>query len=163
MRTLLCIFSLLIVISVGSTAAFVWYLHLHPELRTAQNPPVTQPPAPPPNPAPATNPAVTPQPQPPAPEPGTTPPPAPEPKPPPPPAADPSLALKPRTDDKSLVLTELDKKLETYHKLIKPQPGEWKFAEVPWQRTVWDARKKAADEGKPVFIWYMAGEPLGQC
>jgi hypothetical protein len=71
--------------------------------------------------------------------------------------------LKPRNDEKFLVLSELDKKLETYHKLIKPQRGEWKFAEVPWTRTVWEARKKAADEGKPIFIWYMAGVPFGQC
>jgi hypothetical protein len=69
----------------------------------------------------------------------------------------------PRNDAKFLVLSELDKKVETYHKLIKPQPGEWKFAEVPWVPTVWEARKKAAEEGKPLFIWYMAGEPLGQC
>src|SRR5262249_54335554 len=69
----------------------------------------------------------------------------------------------PAKEEPILVLTELDKQLETYHKLIKPQPGEWKFMEVPWMRTVWEARKKAADEGKPLFIWYMAGEPLGQC
>jgi hypothetical protein len=69
----------------------------------------------------------------------------------------------PKGDDKPLVLSELDKKLDSYHKMIKPQPGEWKFAEVPWERSVWDARKKAAAEGKPLFIWYMAGEPLGQC
>jgi hypothetical protein len=66
-------------------------------------------------------------------------------------------------DDKPLVFSELDRKLEHYLKLIKPGPGEWKFAEVPWVPTVWEARKKAAEEGKPLLIWYMAGEPLGQC
>lgn len=68
-----------------------------------------------------------------------------------------------RRDDKFLVLSELDKKWESYHKLIKPQPGEWKFADIPWARTIWEARQKAAEVGKPLFIWYMAGEPLGQC
>jgi len=29
--------------------------------------------------------------------------------------------------------------------------------------TLAEARQKAAEQGKPVFIWYMAGEPLGQC
>jgi hypothetical protein len=75
-------------------------------------------------------------------------------------------ALEPapwRDDAKPLVLRELDKKLETYHKLIKPHPGEWKFADIPWEATVWDARKKAAEKGKPIFLWLMAGEPLGQC
>jgi ribosomal protein S27E len=80
---------------------------------------------------------------------------------PPAPVAKPSPAV--RNDAQFLVLSELDKQLATYHKLIKPQPGEWKFAEVPWVPTVWEARKKAAEEGKPMFIWYMAGEPLGQC
>jgi hypothetical protein len=69
----------------------------------------------------------------------------------------------PPIDENNLVLDELDKQLEHYHQMIKPGPGEWKFAEVPWETTVWQARKKAAQEGKPMFIWYMAGEPLGQC
>lgn len=52
---------------------------------------------------------------------------------------------------------------ERLHKLIKPQPGEWKFLEVPWVATVGEARQKAAKEGKPLLVWYMVGEPLGQC
>jgi hypothetical protein len=52
---------------------------------------------------------------------------------------------------------------ERLHKLIKPQPGEWKFSEIPWVASVGEARQKAAREGKPLFIWYMVGEPLGQC
>jgi hypothetical protein len=28
---------------------------------------------------------------------------------------------------------------------------------------LWAARQKAAAEGKPLFLWYMAGEPLGVC
>jgi hypothetical protein len=49
------------------------------------------------------------------------------------------------------------------HALIKPQPGEWKFATVNWANTVQEAREQAAKEGKPILIWYMVGEPLGQC
>lgn len=52
---------------------------------------------------------------------------------------------------------------EKLHALIKPQPGEWRFAQVEWMPSVWEARKKAAEEGKPILIWFMAGEPLGQC
>jgi hypothetical protein len=52
---------------------------------------------------------------------------------------------------------------ERLHKMIKPQPGEWKFAEIPWAKTVREAREKSAAEGKPLLIWYMVGEPLGQC
>lgn len=51
------------------------------------------------------------------------------------------------------------------HHLIKPAPGEARWAEVPWMPStnLWAARQKAAAEGKPLFLWYMAGEPLGVC
>ncbi len=50
------------------------------------------------------------------------------------------------------------------HKLIKPQPGELRFQEVPWLLNVWDARKKAAEEGKPILVWSGAGgAPIGVC
>jgi hypothetical protein len=52
---------------------------------------------------------------------------------------------------------------ERLHEMIKPQPGEWQFAEINWAKSVEDARVQAAAEGKPIFIWNMAGEPLGQC
>lgn len=51
------------------------------------------------------------------------------------------------------------------HQLIKPAPGEARWADVPWMPStnLWAARQKAAAEGKPLFLWYMAGEPLGVC
>ena len=49
-------------------------------------------------------------------------------------------------------------------KLIKPQPGESKWMEIPWLTSVWEARKKAAAEGKPIFIWAGSdGGPVGIC
>ncbi len=59
--------------------------------------------------------------------------------------------------------SELHAQFERLHKIIKPQPDEWQFAQIPWVSTIAEARKKAAAEGKPLFIWYMVGEPLGQC
>ncbi len=51
------------------------------------------------------------------------------------------------------------------HELIRPGPGEARWAQVPWMPAtdLWAARRKAAAEGKPLFLWYMAGEPLGMC
>ena len=43
------------------------------------------------------------------------------------------------------------------HTLIKPQPGELRFHEIPWLIDVWEARKKAAAEGKPILVWSGAG------
>lgn len=50
------------------------------------------------------------------------------------------------------------------HTLIKPQSGELRFHEIPWLIDVWEARKKAAAEGKPILVWSGAGgAPLGTC
>src|SRR5262249_17575179 len=43
--------------------------------------------------------------------------------------------------------------------LIKPKPGG--FADIPWMTDLWEARKKAAAEGKPILIWVGDGHPLG--
>jgi hypothetical protein len=49
-------------------------------------------------------------------------------------------------------------------KLIKPQPGELRFQNIPWLMSTWDARKKAAEEGKPILVWSgSGGAPLGVC
>jgi hypothetical protein len=46
--------------------------------------------------------------------------------------------------------------------LVKPQSGEAQFEQVPWINILWEARIKAAAEGKPIFIW-AAGGPPGAC
>ncbi len=47
------------------------------------------------------------------------------------------------------------------HALIKPKPAEEKWAEIPWLTSLWEARQKAAAEGKPILLWEMDGHPLG--
>ncbi len=54
-------------------------------------------------------------------------------------------------------------KLGGLHAAIKPQAGEWSWARIPWMSDLGAARKRAAAEGKPLYVWTMAGEPLGQC
>jgi hypothetical protein len=49
---------------------------------------------------------------------------------------------------------------EKLHALIKPQATEEKFMQIPWMTSLWDARKKAAEEGKPILLWEMDGHPL---
>jgi hypothetical protein len=53
----------------------------------------------------------------------------------------------------------------TFHALIKPSANEAQWSQVSWMPStdLWAARQKAAAEGKPLFLWYMAGEPLGTC
>jgi hypothetical protein len=45
--------------------------------------------------------------------------------------------------------------------MIRPHAGEAKWAQIPWLTDLWEARKKAAAEGKPIFVWSAGGEPLG--
>jgi hypothetical protein len=47
------------------------------------------------------------------------------------------------------------------HALIKPAKDEDKWAQVPWQVDLWEARKAAAAQGKPILLWEMDGHPLG--
>ena len=45
--------------------------------------------------------------------------------------------------------------------LIKPAAGEEKWEQIPWMASLWQARIKAAAEGKPILLWEMDGHPLG--
>jgi hypothetical protein len=47
------------------------------------------------------------------------------------------------------------------HTLIKPSKGEEKWTEIPWLTDLWEARRRAAKEGKPILLWEMDGHPLG--
>jgi hypothetical protein len=49
----------------------------------------------------------------------------------------------------------------TLHDLIKDNAGKEKWTQIPWMTSLWDARKKAAAEGKPILLWEMDGHPLG--
>jgi hypothetical protein len=46
-------------------------------------------------------------------------------------------------------------------KAVLPAAGEDDFAKIPWLTSIWDARIKAAKEGKPILLWEMDGHPLG--
>jgi hypothetical protein len=46
-------------------------------------------------------------------------------------------------------------------KTVRPNAGEDAYAQVPWLTSLWEARKKAAAEGKPILLWEMDGHPLG--
>jgi hypothetical protein len=45
--------------------------------------------------------------------------------------------------------------------VIKPTKDEDKWASIPWQTDLWQARKMAAEQGKPILLWEMDGHPLG--
>jgi hypothetical protein len=49
--------------------------------------------------------------------------------------------------------------------LVLPGQDDSQWLNVSWlpATNIWEARQKAAREGKPILLWYMAGEPLGAC
>jgi hypothetical protein len=44
---------------------------------------------------------------------------------------------------------------------VLPRPDEVRWQEIPWQTDIWQARRLALSEGKPIFLWAMNGNPLG--
>jgi len=51
----------------------------------------------------------------------------------------------------------------TFHALLRPKAKEMRFGKVPWMFDLWEARKKAAAEGKPLLILGASGNPCGTC
>ena len=53
---------------------------------------------------------------------------------------------------------------EKLFQLIKPQTGESRWMEIDWYPSIWEARQKAASEGKPIFMMAgSGGAPAAGC
>ncbi len=46
-------------------------------------------------------------------------------------------------------------------KEILPSEDELRWQKIAWKTDLWEARKVAAKEGKPIYLWEMDGHPLG--
>ena len=44
---------------------------------------------------------------------------------------------------------------------VLPRAEEVRWTEIPWQTDIWEARKVALQEKKPIFAWMMNGSVLG--
>ena len=44
---------------------------------------------------------------------------------------------------------------------IRPRPGEVRWRTIPWRTDLREACRLAEQEGKPIFLWAMNGNPLG--
>lgn len=66
-----------------------------------------------------------------------------------------------RADEPQAIAPEQFGKL---HQMIRVQPNEQRFWQVPWKLSITEAREQAAQEGKPIFVWAGAGgAPIGVC
>jgi hypothetical protein len=68
------------------------------------------------------------------------------------------LAVCPRAHAVDPIKPEQFSKLQA---LIKPGSAEDKWSSIPWLTDLWQARKLAAEQGKPILLWEMDGHPLG--
>jgi hypothetical protein len=64
----------------------------------------------------------------------------------------------PAADPASLFTAE---RFSELHGLIRPQPNEEKWTQIHWLTSLWEARRQAAEAGKPILLWEMDGNPLG--
>ena len=56
------------------------------------------------------------------------------------------------------------KDFERLQQLIKPAWDESRWLGMNWLTDIWEARQKAAAEGKPILLWSGGGvPPLGGC
>ena len=53
------------------------------------------------------------------------------------------------------------KSFRELHALIKPKASEQNWEAIPWLTSQWEARERAAAQGKPILLWEMDGHPLG--
>jgi len=74
--------------------------------------------------------------------------------------AEPNLANQGVSDGVTkLTPAQFDK----FHALLRPKAEEMRFGQIPWLFNLWEARTKAAAEGKPLLILGAAGNPCGTC
>ena len=72
------------------------------------------------------------------------------------------LALAPAAAQESKARKPLDlAEAGKLRPLIKPSENEARWDQIPWITSLWDARMKAAAEGKPLLIWEANGNPIG--
>jgi hypothetical protein len=76
--------------------------------------------------------------------------------------ADPRLRAAAHTQEKpasqeAWANQALVERFDQVQELIKPQPGESRWMEIEWQKSLWTARELAAKEGKPIFVWFGSG------
>jgi hypothetical protein len=48
-----------------------------------------------------------------------------------------------------------------YLRFIRPAAEELQWREIPWQSDLREAVRIAKEQGKPIFLWTMNGNPLG--
>lgn len=44
---------------------------------------------------------------------------------------------------------------------IRPAADELRWRAIPWLTDLREATQRAAEQGKPIFLWTMNGNPLG--
>jgi hypothetical protein len=50
---------------------------------------------------------------------------------------------------------------EALRRTIRPRADELRWTEIPWVTDLWEGRRRARREDRPIFLWAMNGHPLG--
>ena len=62
-----------------------------------------------------------------------------------------------KADEAEIYSKSLDAKIAE----IMPTADEDAFLQIPWRTSLLQARRDANEQGKPIFMWIMNGDPLG--
>lgn len=54
-------------------------------------------------------------------------------------------------------IDDLDAKISS----VLPTADEERWLSIPWRTDLWEARRDAQADGKPLFMWMMNGHPMG--
>ena len=64
--------------------------------------------------------------------------------------------------EKTLTDTTLDATtFRAFAAFIRPAADELRWRAIPWLTDLREATTQAAEQGKPIFLWAMNGNPLG--
>jgi hypothetical protein len=69
------------------------------------------------------------------------------------------MAIAPQTDRTDPTREEPD--VPALLRFIRPRPEELRWQAIPWQTDLREACRLASEQGKPIFLWTMNGNPLG--
>jgi hypothetical protein len=71
-----------------------------------------------------------------------------------------SLAVRDARADSDGRLHPTADNFAKWQAFLRPRPEEEKWLQIPWLTDLWQARTKAAAEGKPILLWEMDGSPM---
>jgi len=63
----------------------------------------------------------------------------------------------------TILLTQADDDLARRAAILKPNPGEYKWQQIPWIVDLNEGLRLAREEKRPILMWVSGDDPLERC